>query len=203
MTTVTGLTAERMLAIEGASIIDGDIVGNNLILTKHNGNTIDAGNVRGPKGDTGAQGPQGIPGIPPGGIGCRISHSAPLTIPTGVLTQITALDLELFDDGNLHPNPDGRIVAPQTGIYNVTVRANWVLNPNGLRRVEPRKYTAGSAVAEGYADTVSAAITSQHGMSFISKATVGEFFAVWVFQDSGGPLDLPIEGLQFMAVRSG
>lgn len=46
MTTVTGMTAARMLEIEAASIVDGEIVGNNLILTKHDASTIDAGRVR-------------------------------------------------------------------------------------------------------------------------------------------------------------
>jgi hypothetical protein len=57
MTTVTGLTADRMLAIEAASVIDGDVDGNgNLILTKHDGSQINAGSVIGP---TGPQGPVG------------------------------------------------------------------------------------------------------------------------------------------------
>ena len=53
MATVTGLTADRMLAIEAASVVDGDVVGDNLILTKHDGSTINAGNVRGPAGPQG------------------------------------------------------------------------------------------------------------------------------------------------------
>lgn len=56
MATVTGFTAARMLEIEDNTVVDGSVVGNNLILEKHNGTTIDAGNVRGP------QGIQGIPG---------------------------------------------------------------------------------------------------------------------------------------------
>jgi len=56
MTTVTGLTAERMLEIEAASVVDGDVVGGNLILTKHDGGQINAGSVVGP---TGPQGPVG------------------------------------------------------------------------------------------------------------------------------------------------
>lgn len=53
MATVSSLTAERMLAIEAASVVDGEIVGDNLILTKHDGSQIDAGDVRGPQGDVG------------------------------------------------------------------------------------------------------------------------------------------------------
>lgn len=54
METVRVFTADRMQAIEDSAIVDGDVVGNNLILTRHDGATINAGNVRGPAGPTGA-----------------------------------------------------------------------------------------------------------------------------------------------------
>lgn len=53
MAVVTGLTKARMEAIEAASVVDGDIVGDNLILTTHGGTQINAGNVRGPVGPSG------------------------------------------------------------------------------------------------------------------------------------------------------
>lgn len=53
MATVTGLTAERMETIEAASIVDGEVVGDNLILTRFDASTIDAGSVRGPIGSPG------------------------------------------------------------------------------------------------------------------------------------------------------
>jgi hypothetical protein len=56
MATVTGLTADRMLEIEAASVVDGDIVAGELILTKFDGSTINAGPVTGPPGP---QGPLG------------------------------------------------------------------------------------------------------------------------------------------------
>lgn len=56
MTTVTGLTAERMLEIEAASVIDGDVIDEHLILTKHDGSTIDAGVVTGSPGPPGPLG---------------------------------------------------------------------------------------------------------------------------------------------------
>jgi len=57
MTTVTSLTADRMLAIEAASVVDGDVdASGNLILTKHDGTQINAGSVKGPKGDPGPVG---------------------------------------------------------------------------------------------------------------------------------------------------
>jgi hypothetical protein len=45
-----------MQAIEDSAIVDGDVVGDNLILTRYDTSTINAGNVRGPQGD---QGPVG------------------------------------------------------------------------------------------------------------------------------------------------
>lgn len=53
MATVTGLTADRMLEIEGESIVDGEVVAEHLILTRHDGTTIDAGSVVGPEGPPG------------------------------------------------------------------------------------------------------------------------------------------------------
>lgn len=53
MATVTGLTAERMIAIEDASIVGGTIVGDNLVLSSHGGDDFIAGNVRGPEGPAG------------------------------------------------------------------------------------------------------------------------------------------------------
>lgn len=63
MATVTGLTANRMLDIENASVVSGSIVGDNLHLNTRGGTVVDAGNVRGPQGTTGIQGIQGTQGV--------------------------------------------------------------------------------------------------------------------------------------------
>lgn len=94
MATVTGYTAARMKQIEDSAIIDGEVVGNNLILEPKGFDTdpvtypkIDAGNVRGPVG------PQGAPGevtnaslaaalltlLPPGAITMWAGAAAPAT----------------------------------------------------------------------------------------------------------------------------
>ncbi len=66
MATVTGYTAARMKAIEDNAIINGAVVGDNLMLTRYNTVQINAGNVRGPQGIQGPIG--GAGGIlgPPG-----------------------------------------------------------------------------------------------------------------------------------------
>jgi hypothetical protein len=78
MATVTGLTADRMLAIEAESVVDGDVVGDNLILTKHDGSQINAGSVRGP---------QGIPG--PVGSMLSVIAAQPVS-DVGIINQIRA-----------------------------------------------------------------------------------------------------------------
>jgi hypothetical protein len=59
MATVTGFTASKMLEIENAAIVAGGVVLDDLILTRHDGTSFNAGNVRGPKGDTGDTGNAG------------------------------------------------------------------------------------------------------------------------------------------------
>lgn len=61
MAEITGLTAERMLEIEAASVVDGNVVDDDLILEKHDGTQINAGNVRGPQGDGGIAGGAAFP----------------------------------------------------------------------------------------------------------------------------------------------
>jgi hypothetical protein len=60
MATVTGYTSERMKEIEDSTIVDGDVVGSNLILTRRDNTTINAGSVIGPQGVVGPAGPTSI-----------------------------------------------------------------------------------------------------------------------------------------------
>ena len=74
MATITGYTAAKMQAIEENTIVSGEIVGDDLILTKNNASTVNAGNVRGPAG------PEG----PPGGLTeINMSYAGTLAVVTG------------------------------------------------------------------------------------------------------------------------
>lgn len=53
MATVTGLTADRMQEIIDATIIDANVVGDDLVLTLYDSTTVNVGNVRGPMGPGG------------------------------------------------------------------------------------------------------------------------------------------------------
>jgi hypothetical protein len=56
MATITGLTAARMQEIIDGTIVDADVIGDHLILTKEDGSTIDTGVVKGDPGAPGAPG---------------------------------------------------------------------------------------------------------------------------------------------------
>lgn len=60
MATVTGYTAARMKEIEDSAIVDGNVVGDDLILVRFDAGTINAGSVRGPQGIQGPVGPTSI-----------------------------------------------------------------------------------------------------------------------------------------------
>lgn len=79
MATVTGLTADRMLAIEAASVVDGDVdASGNLILTQKGGTQINAGSVQGPPG-------------PQGPVGSMLSViTAQPVLDVGIINQIRA-----------------------------------------------------------------------------------------------------------------
>lgn len=53
MATVTAFTKERMEAIEAASVVDGHVDGDDLILVRYDTSEINAGSVRGPTGSPG------------------------------------------------------------------------------------------------------------------------------------------------------
>ena len=94
MATITGLTAERMQEIEDAAIIAAEIVSGNLILTKHDGTTINAGPVTGPPGPTGPVGPASVGAIP----------GEVKLWPGGVLPDLPTYGKWVWADGAFYPN---------------------------------------------------------------------------------------------------
>jgi microcystin-dependent protein len=79
---VTGFTAERMLAMEDATVISGSVVGDDLHLQTKDGTDINAGNVRGPEGPTGPPS-LGIDAWPIGSIFMSVVSTDPNTLLGG------------------------------------------------------------------------------------------------------------------------
>ena len=108
MTTVTGFTAERMLAIENSTIQSGLIVGDDLILRRKDGTDINAGNVRGPVGPVGPAGPTNPSGMimmfggdiaPAGYLLCQgqsLSRTGYATLFAAISTKYGSVDANSF-----------------------------------------------------------------------------------------------------------
>ena len=106
MATVTGYTAERMKQIEDSTVTDGEVVGNNLILTTRDGTGIDAGSVRG------APGPQGPPG----------------EVTQAQLTAATSPSADASND--LKKGSDGKLFLDQVPVFpDVTARNAAIPSP--------------------------------------------------------------------------
>ncbi len=89
MVTITGLTAERMEAIEASVIVEAEVVGTDLILTLFDESTVNVGSVQGPQGEQGPSGstlfgPRFTSGKYYGPQGSR----ATATMTAGVLTVV-------------------------------------------------------------------------------------------------------------------
>jgi len=113
MATVTGLTAERMIAMEAATIIDGEVVVDNLHLITRGGTVVDAGNVRGAPGPTGPASTVPGPAGPTGPKGDK-GDTGPAGPSAGVtdhgdLTGLTDDDhTQYFNQARL--NADGHVL---------------------------------------------------------------------------------------------
>lgn len=102
MAKVTGFTADRMLAIEASSVVDGEVVSGHLILIKHDGTQIDAGSVAGPPGPQGPQGTSAIPG-------------EVKLWPNGILPEVATYGTWVWADGAVYPIAAHPIAASHIG----------------------------------------------------------------------------------------
>jgi microcystin-dependent protein len=104
MTTVTGFTAERMLGIENSTIVGGEIIDGNLILTTRDGTPIDAGPVAGPPGPVGPMGPGA--GRIPGEVRLWSSTVPPPADPYGIW---------VWADGSIYTKANHPLAAANIG----------------------------------------------------------------------------------------
>lgn len=109
MGTVDGLTAERMQAIINAQLASASIVGDDLVITKNDGTTIDAGNVRGPAGA----------GVDPRVAAYSQTTLHSLTYTSGLPSYDILLDTAIFTPVGGFSLISGKLVIPTAGLYHV------------------------------------------------------------------------------------
>lgn len=125
MSTVTSFTSERILQIEDNTIVGAAVVGDDLILTKHDTTTINAGNVRGADGAPGLNGDPGPAGTPfTKWVEASVANY-PTIDPTGVSDSTSALSTAAAAAVALN----GTLVIPP-GTYRVDTRVTITLNDN-------------------------------------------------------------------------
>jgi len=108
--TVTGLTAERMLAIEAQSIVDGNVdAEGNLFLIRYDGQTIAAGTVIGPNAASKAY----VDDITKGGTQDLKVKSLKITATNDVSATSTSPPFQIGDDSGANMVIDGNEIVPR------------------------------------------------------------------------------------------
>lgn len=167
MGTVTSLTAERMQEIIQEQIVDADIVGGNLILTRADGSTIDAGPTAGA-------------GTIPYAL---VTKSAVQSIPNGSDT-VLSFDTETKDNNAIHDNAvnNSRLTAKSAGLYLVQGLVTWDSNNTGVRDVLIKKN--GTQISRVNMMSASGQNSFQNISKMVEMA-VDEYVELQVFQNSG------------------
>jgi hypothetical protein len=107
-----------MEAIEAASIVNGGVVLDNLILTKKDGTTVDAGNVRGAPGPVGPPGDVSDVSLRRGLFSAW--RSAAFNVSPIAFTPVP-MDAEEFDFSGWHDVSTGRFQPLLAGYYRLNV----------------------------------------------------------------------------------
>lgn len=183
MTTVESYTKVKVDELIGTTIVDAEVVGDNLILTKGDGSTINVGSIEGPPGPAGAG---GVPTVVPS---CRVDQIADQVITQLTFTPIT-FDAEIYDTDSMHDpgvNPT-RVTAQTAGVYSVDAGVLWQFNANGGRVIQIKKNGVESVARQ---DQDSAAtLTRAANVGTTVKLDVGDYLELVVYQDSGGNLSI-------------
>lgn len=189
MAEVSALTAARMLEIEAQSIVDGDVVGDNLILTQRDGDTINAGNVRGPQGPAGTPGSNTPYGNMVGYLEAQILSSQFPSIPTG--SAPGAILVNGWDTTGLtgFTNPSaGRWVPQQNGLYWVYMKVTFAGNTGVNWPMGAQLWNGGSQLGNaGNIVLHSGDIGNSHGVDvvFPYRFTTAMSLGMSIWQGSG------------------
>lgn len=208
MATVDGMSKARMLAIEAASVVDGAVVGDNLILEKHDGSTINAGNVRGPQGIQGPAGTNGTNGTngtsyTPHSAG-RIATTA-LGTTTAQWLRMTSLvaDANYPTVGTKVVPAAGSIQVTEAGYYLCLGAITFAANATGRRGIAfDNNPTAGAAYANVQHAGVFATSSSTPTISGsnVLYCAANDHIRMWAFQDSGAAVNVGGSATSFFKV---
>ena len=124
-------------------------------------------------------------------IGCDLYKSAVQSISTGVWTAVT-FDTEVYDTNSLHSTTTNtsRITIPTglTGKYLFTGNIVFSASATGVRGIN--LYKDGSTYKEIFMDSASSSYSTIQSWSIITSAVAGSYYETFVYQESGGSINL-------------
>ncbi len=175
MATVTGYTAARMKEIEDSAIIDGDVVGDNLILKRYDTAEINAGSVRGPQGIQGATGSSGDTSIQ-----IVTSTTRPVTPFTGLMIYETDTKFHYTWNGTVWEYRDGVILCTSTsrpnnpfeGLKIYEIDTNKFLTYDGATWNLPKNVAGGLIGPPGEVTVSQAGIVTETDLTNLNTVTV-------------------------------
>lgn len=119
----------------------------------------------------------------------RVFHNANQSIATGVATAL-AFNSERWDSDIIHDNVtnNSRLTAKTKGLYQIELSMEWASNATGQRQVFIQ--ANGTTPIATLRMDAAAASTTQMSISTQYRLNVNDFVEAFVFQNSGGNLDV-------------
>lgn len=199
MAEVSGLTAQRMLEIEGQSVVDGEVIGDDLFLVRYDESVINAGNVRG------AQGPQGADGVSYASNSSGLVSSGTVSAPHNTWTRMIGLvpDAAYPTIGNKVTNGGAIIRVHETGLYLCIGTVQTPPNGTGRRGIAFDNNPSPSAA---YANTQHANMIQAPSSNAYTNGVnplycqALDYIRMWVWQDSGSALNVGGSATTFIKV---
>jgi hypothetical protein len=125
-----------------------------------------------------------------GNHGCRLYKAADQSIPTSANTFI-AFDSARWDTDGYASYPAAEVPVGQDGVYLITLHCYWALNVAGYRKLWASVYDGATHyLVESEVEPTIAGDAGSMSVSTIMYLGVGNRVAGWVYQTTGGNLNL-------------
>ncbi|WP_018214733.1 hypothetical protein [Salinispora vitiensis] len=123
-----------------------------------------------------------------GGATCVMATHEAVSIPNAFYTKV-ALPVEVEDSGGMADPAEGRIFCRRAGLYRVSAAVGFSLNSVGSRALAVYRFSSPSGIGTAVPATPSG-ISARLSASGLIRLAVGHHLEVFVWQNSGGALNL-------------
>lgn len=187
MVSVTGMTDNKMLEIDKVPIVDANVVGNNLFLTKNNGETIDAGNIKGPVGSGGLNADKYF-----------ARSTSTQSVPVSTWTDVTGFSFQSGVTGLFTIGSGTTFTVNTAGTYYIKFSLYFGNSSSRTRRIA--SIWKNGAESRRF-DTASASSNSLIGLSHILPLVVGDVLTFRAYQSAAAAVLLVSSGHNVSMVK--